>query len=67
MKRSREGEGGIPLGYLQECHEYHETMILRHFPDENICTDRLILDGNVDIYENTDQVNDWTDQILQYI
>ena len=67
MRRSREGEGGIPLEYLQECHEYHETMILHHFPTENICSDRLILDGNVDIYENTEQVNDWTDQILQFI
>ena len=42
-------------------------MILHHFPTENICSDRLILDGNVDIYENTEQVNDWTDQILQFI
>jgi len=67
IRRSREGEGEIPLEYLQECHEYHENMILHYFPTENICSDRLILDGNVDIYENTEQVNDWTNQILQFI
>jgi deoxyadenosine/deoxycytidine kinase len=68
-KRSRDGEGGIPLEYLQDCHEYHERMLLQYFPSENICDDqhRLVLNGNVDIYENTDQVNEWIEQIFQFI
>ena len=32
-----------------------------------VCNEQLILDGNVDIYENTTQVNNWVQEIEEYI
>jgi deoxyadenosine/deoxycytidine kinase len=66
LKRSRDGEANIPLEYLTTCGDYHEKM-LSYFEEENICNDQLILDGNIDIYENTDQVNKWISEIDEYI
>jgi deoxyadenosine/deoxycytidine kinase len=55
-KRARTGEEVIPMEYLQNCHTYHET-----FLDQE--TSKLVLDGNVDIYENAHIVDEWTRQI----
>jgi deoxyadenosine/deoxycytidine kinase len=59
-KRSREGEELIPLDYLHNCHKYHEE-----FLDETtgIKTSKLVLDGNVDIYENSNVIDEWLMQI----
>jgi len=63
-KRAREGEEVIPLVYLQDCHNYHET-----FLDEKtgMKTDKLVLDGNVDIYENEKTVEEWLEKIDVFI
>ena len=63
-KRARDGEEVIPLAYLQDCHNYHED-----FLDENkgINTSKLILDGNVDIYENEKIVEEWLEKIDSFI
>ena len=63
-KRARDGEEVIPLAYLQDCHNYHEN-----FLDENkgIKTTKLVLDGNVDIYENEKIVDEWVSQINSFI
>lgn len=63
-KRARDGEGVIPLDYLKDCHNYHEE-----FLDENkgIQTNKMILDGNVDIYENEKIVERWLEQINEFI
>jgi deoxyadenosine/deoxycytidine kinase len=63
-KRAREGEEVIPLAYLESCHNYHEE-----FLDENkgIKTNKLILDGNVDIYENEKIVDEWLEKINKFI
>ena len=58
-KRAREGEECIPLEYLQSCNKYHEDM-LQNNQDQQ---EKLVLDGNVDIYENGNQINDWLYQI----
>ena len=52
-KRARDGEEVIPLTYLTDCHNYHEE-----FLDENkgIQGKKLILNCNVDIYENKNTV-----------
>lgn len=55
-KRSRQGEEVIPLEYLKECDKYHEEFL----KDE---TNRILLDGNVDIFENPDTLNNWIQQI----
>jgi deoxyadenosine/deoxycytidine kinase len=53
-KRARAGEANIALNYLERCDKYHEYMM-----KENDATEKLILDGNVDIYENATQMADW--------
>jgi deoxyadenosine/deoxycytidine kinase len=63
-KRAREGEEVIPLAYLQECHNYHEDFLEG---DRCIKTNKLILDGNVNIYENTEIVDLWINLINVFI
>ena len=55
-KRSRTGENNIPLEYLNNCHIYHERMM------ENFCN-VLHIDGNVDINEKQNQMQEWIDII----
>lgn len=64
MKRSRNGESVIPLSYLDSCNEYH-TKMMESFNDEKI--DKLIIDGNIDIYTNTEILNDWIVSIDEFI
>lgn len=63
-KRARDGEEVIPLNYLSDCDRYHEE-----FLDENkgINTSKLILDGNIDIYENEKIVEEWLEKINSFI
>lgn len=62
-KRAREGEDCIPLEYLQSCHKYHEEMLQMNH--EN--TEKMVLDGNVDIYQNKRQIEDWIYNINYFI
>jgi deoxyadenosine/deoxycytidine kinase len=59
-KRSRTGEEVIPLEYLQDCHKYHESFLDSR---SGIDTRKIILDGNLDIYENKEIIGDWLSQI----
>jgi deoxyadenosine/deoxycytidine kinase len=65
VKRSRTGEENIPLEYLTSCSNYHDNMLDKENP-ECVCIDQLILDGNVDIYENKNQVNEWINEIEKF-
>ena len=65
-KRSRDGEGNIPLSYLENCEIYHDNM-LSEFINKDICTSQLILDGNVNIYENEKQLEMWISSIDKFI
>jgi deoxyadenosine/deoxycytidine kinase len=65
-KRSREGEENIPLEYLTACSLYHDNM-LDKTTDNCVCDEQLILDGNIDIYENKTQLDEWIQEIEQYI
>jgi len=58
-KRAREGEDCIPLEYLDACHKYHEDMLQN--------TEKMVLDGNVDIHEKTTQMEDWLYEINYFI
>lgn len=60
-KRSRDGESGIPLLYLQDCHKYHESMI------QYLNVSCLLLDGNQDIFENSEIMIEWFDKINAFI
>lgn len=59
-KRARDGEELIPLTYLENCHEYHEKFLSE--TELNDAT-KLYLDGNIDIYENNDVLNEWLHKI----
>jgi len=57
--RSRDGEENISLDYLTGCYKYHEDM-MTFFSNNIVSSDKqLILDGNIDIYQNTHQMEDW--------
>ena len=65
VKRSRTGEENIPLDYLASCSNYHDNMLDKQ-NQECVCLDQLILDGNVDIYENKNQVTEWINEIDKF-
>ena len=65
-KRSRDGEENIPLAYLENCEKYHDNM-LDEFMRSRICTNQLILNGNVDIYQNKSQLETWISNIDRFI
>jgi deoxyadenosine/deoxycytidine kinase len=65
VKRSRTGEENIPLEYLTSCSIYHDNMLDKQ-NEECVCLDQLILNGNVDIYENKNQVNEWISEIDKF-
>ena len=63
-KRARIGEEVIPLSYLKACHEYHgafldETMGLK--------ASQLVLNGNQDIFQNKEIVDDWIASIKVFL
>ena len=58
-KRARDGEE-----YLTDCHNYHEEFLDEH---KGIKSIKLILNGNVDIYENDKIVEEWVSQIHTFI
>jgi deoxyadenosine/deoxycytidine kinase len=62
-KRARVGEEIIPLAYLEECHKYHGEFLTDKFSEET----KLVLDGNVDIFENEKIVENWLEQITELI
>ena len=61
-KRSREGESNISLEYLENCDKYHEDMI-NNIIKENC----LIIDSNIDIFENKEINNFWLKSIEKFI
>lgn len=65
-KRSRAGENNIPIEYLKNCHIYHENMLDKS-SEECVCKNQLILDGNIDIYENKKCLKEWIDKIKEIV
>lgn len=63
--RGREGEEVIPLDYLKSCHAYHESMMTDI--KQYVSGDQLILDGNINIYEQKNQLELWKQQVAAFI
>jgi deoxyadenosine/deoxycytidine kinase len=63
-KRARVGEEVIPLAYLTACHDYHNA-----FLDERtgINATQLVLNGNLDIFQNSQIVDDWIMSIKNFL
>jgi len=63
-KRAREGEEVIPLSYLYECHNYHELFLVKN---NEIKTKQIVLDGNLDIYKNSEVLDVWFLKIVHLL
>jgi deoxyguanosine kinase len=59
--RARKGEELIPISYLEDCHNYHDKFIA------NLTNDILILNGNYDVYKNEKVLEDWINDIDEFI
>lgn len=64
--RNRNGEDNIPIDYLKLCSEYHENMLDKS-NNECVCKNQLILNGNNNIYENKNILDDWICSIENFI
>jgi deoxyadenosine/deoxycytidine kinase len=61
-KRSRKGEGNIPLDYLEKCHNYHETWM------SDIHNDKILyLQGDIDTDKYPDEREKWFSMVFQYL
>ena len=60
LKRNRTGES-IPIDYLSMCNTYHNNWL------SNSSYNMLELDGNEDIIENSNILNDWIFKIIEFI
>ena len=66
IKRSRQGESNIPLEYLKKCDLYHINMLDKSL-NSCICKNQLSLDGSIDIYKNSEKLDEWISQIDKFI
>jgi deoxyadenosine/deoxycytidine kinase len=64
--RHRNGEQHIPIDYLNSCNQYHDNMLDKD-SSECVCGDQLILDGNNNIYENEEILQEWIQSIKHFI
>lgn len=62
--RAREGEEIIPLDYLIKCHDYHNDFMDNK---SGLQSNKLVLNGNINIYENEDELLKWLSQINKFI
>lgn len=63
-KRARPGEEIIPLSYLEDCHKYHEEFLNQ---TNEFVAEKMVLDGNIDIFENEKIVEKWIDQTMSIL
>lgn len=63
-KRARLGEEIIPLSYLKNCHKYHEDFLNEN---SDFTVEKIILDGNIDIFENEKIIERWIDQTMSIL
>lgn len=65
IKRSRKGEEMIPIEYLTKCDLYHRLMLEKN--ENCICDNQLLIDGKIDIFENSNYLNDILEKINNFI
>lgn len=64
--RSRTGENVIPLDYLISCDEYHNAM-LNVNNQMCVCRKQLILNGNIDLFEDKHILKKWILEVDKFI
>lgn len=60
-KRGRDGEGSIPIEYLQACGDYHDNMMVK------MQCDIHVLDGNVNINTMPQTIDNWIYRINEIV
>ena len=71
-KRQRDGEDNISIDYLENCHKYHEEMI-EHMYGSKGCgyedgnPNILIINSDIDFVENCQIMDNWINQIIDFI
>jgi deoxyadenosine/deoxycytidine kinase len=65
-KRSRTGESNIPFDYLENCHKYHNNM-LDTSKDSCVCKDQIVLNGDIDIFQNEKHLKMWMETISVHL
>jgi deoxyadenosine/deoxycytidine kinase len=65
-QRLRKGENSISIEYLNMCNQYHEVMIFKNDDLTNWKENRLILNGNFDIYKEHAILELWIKQIIAF-
>ena len=63
-KRARIGEEVIPMAYLQACHDYHNEFLNE---TTGMKATQLVLNGNQDIFENSEVINEWITSIKEFL
>jgi deoxyadenosine/deoxycytidine kinase len=66
VKRSRTGENNIHLDYLINCDKYHNEMLNKEY-SSCVCDNQLVIDGNIDIYENKSKLLEWINNVKTFI
>jgi deoxyadenosine/deoxycytidine kinase len=61
--RSRDGESNIPVEYLENCGNYHNDMMNAIVSTK----EKMVLDGNLDIYSSPRILHDWIERIDKYL
>lgn len=61
LKRKREGEQ-IPIEYLENCNNYHNTWF-----DSKPIDEKMLINGDIDIDEHPKVINVWVDSINKFI
>ena len=61
LQRNRHGEI-IPIEYLQNCHNYHDTWLLSNNPNP-----MLVLNANKDITKDKEVLDTWLNDIHHFI
>lgn len=68
-RRSRQGEQGIPLDYLQQCDQYHQQMLDTTLAS-CVCQNQLTLNGNADMRDShggQGLLQEWLASIDQFL
>jgi len=69
-KRQRDGENNISIDYLENCHKYHEDMIHHNMYDscdEDVNHNLLLINSDIDFSENSQIMDIWINQIIDFI
>tara|TARA_B100000902_G_C27319999_1_gene923740 strand:- start:3328 stop:4113 length:786 start_codon:yes stop_codon:yes gene_type:complete len=63
INRKRKEESSVPKSYIQMVHKYHDEWLTKNESGYNIC----YLDGNKDMNDDNNILNDHYEKILQFI